>query len=263
MSDVLHIAALPIDIKYGDVEANLGLMEKMIEAVPKDTDLVVLPELFTTSFIADAELLQKVAESMDGPTMKVVKAMAASHGIAICGSFIVIENDEIFNRAFFVEPSGKTTLYDKRHLFCLSPEAQLFRAGNRPIPVVEYKGWKIAMMVCYDLRFPVWSRNLGHAYDLLLIPANWPHAREYAWSHLLIARAIENQAVVVGCNRSGRDDFGEYDNLTFIFDALGMPIGTVGEEYGIVYASPSLEAIQKSRRRLPVCTSADDFDIRL
>jgi len=261
MSDILRIAALALDIKFADVDENIVRVERLMEEIPISPDVVVLPELFTTSFVSDADLLARVAEPSDGPVMLAVKRLSHKYDAAICGSFIAIDDGHIFNRAFFVEPSGKTTFYDKRHLFCLSPEAKIFSAGQSPLPVVDFRGWKIAMMVCYDLRFPVWSRNRGLAYDLLLVPANWPHAREYAWTHLLIARAIENQAIVVGCNRSGSDDYGSYDGLTYIYDAFGRPIGRELAGTSIVIAEPSLESVAKLRRRLPVCSSADRFDI--
>lgn len=263
MSDILNIAALSLDILQGEPEENLRRTERLMKELPLSPDLVVLPELFTTGFIQDAGELSRVAESIDGSTMKTVAQLARQYDTAICGSFAAKESGKIYNRAFFVKPVGDAVFYDKRHLFCLSSEAQLFGQGRSPMPIVDYRGWRIAMMICYDLRFPVWSRNCGNAYDMLVVPANWPHARGYAWTHLLIARAIENQAVVVGANRSGSDDYGCYDNLSFIYDALGESIGAELPDIPVTLASPSLEAVAKVRRRMPAHRSADHFSIEL
>ncbi|MBJ2187679.1 MAG: nitrilase family protein [Muribaculaceae bacterium] len=261
MSDVLKLAVIALDIELADPEENLSRVENLMREIPTSPDVVVLPELFTTGFIQDETLLAQVAERVDGTAMQALKRLSRQYDTAICGSMAVEDGGKLFNRAFFIEPDGKSTFYDKRHLFCLSSEATMFAQGRRPMPVVTFRGWRIALMVCYDLRFPVWSRNGKTPYDMLLVPSNWPNAREYAWTHLLIARAIENQAVVVGANRSGSDDYGTYDHLTFVYDAMGQPIGHPLDDCPIVLAAPSLENIAKIRRRLPVAASADSFTI--
>lgn len=261
MADTLKIAAIALDIVWGNPEENLREVERCMSLLEKDTDVVVVPELFTTGFIQDEDVLRELSEPADGPTMRRVAEWAAEHGWAVCGSYSALEDGKIFNRAFFVEPDGRATFYDKRHLFSLSAESRVYSPGTELIPIVGYRGWNIAMMVCYDLRFPVWSRNRRHAYDLMLIPANWPHARGYAWEHLLIARAIENQAPYVGCDRSGHDDYGTYDDLAMILDALGRPVHQKLDGEQIITATLSLEETRKARRRLPTIDAADDFTL--
>ena len=259
MSDTLNIAAIALDIAWGEPSRNIEAVDRWLHSVPAGTDLVVLPELFTTGFIQDETLLGELSEASDGTTMQAVRQWARQYGWAMAGSFSAKEDGKVYNRAFFVTPEGDTTFYDKRHLFAPSAEAQIYTAGQELIPVVEFRGWKIAMMICYDLRFPVWARNRGHRYDCMLVPANWPTARGYAWTHLIIARAIENQAVYVGCDRGGHDDYGEYDGLAMIVDANGMPMGHVVEGTPIICATASLSAIARARRKLPTIMSADDF----
>lgn len=260
MADTIKVAAIALDIVWANPPKNIKAVEKHLQKIPADTDLVVLPELFTTGFIQDVDLLHSLSEKAEGPTLTKLKEWAAQGNYAIAGSYSAQEDGKVFNRGFFITPEGETTFYDKRHLFKPSAENELYAAGRKWLQVVNFRGWKIALMICYDLRFPVWARNAGHAYDMMLVPANWPTARGYAWSHLLIARAIENQAVYVGCDRGGQDDYGLYDGLSMIVDAMGQPIGeSIGDS--IMVATPSLESVQKSRRKLPTIDSADDFNL--
>lgn len=261
--DLLKIAAIPLDIRQGEPAHNLAEAGRIIRSLEADTDLAVLPELFTTAFVADPDRLVEAAEEADGPTVKAIRDLAAETGVAIAGSYLCVSGGVYLNRGFIVTPAGDAAFYDKRHLFCLSPEARLYRRGAEEMPVVSVNGWNIAIAVCYDLRFPAWCRNRGQRYDALLVPANWPQAREYAWRHLLIARAIENQAVVVGADRTGTDDYGVYDGLTEIYDPMGQPVGRVSGPDGVVYASESLARLRKLRRSLPFGMDADDFSITL
>lgn len=255
----LKIVALPLDIVWADVDENLYSVEKILPEVDKDTDILVLPELFSTGFIATRDSLYQLAENFaDSKTLKKLRLWAAKFNFAICGSLLVKKGDEFFNRGFFIEPSGEETFYDKKHLFGQSTEASNFTAGKMPVPVVRFRGWNVAMAICYDLRFPVWLRNVDNRYDVMLLPANWPVKRDYAWKQLLIARAIENQSFVVGANRSGKDDGGEYDGLTYIFDYLGRPIGEVRDR-GLVYAVCDHEKLNAFRDNFPVYKDADKF----
>lgn len=256
----LKVAICSIDIAWCDVDENLFTVTKAVESLDDDTDLVVLPELFSTGYIDKSESLFEMAEYWeDSTTLRTLKELSKRRRMALCGSLMIKATEgRVLNRGVLVEPSGEVTFYDKHHLFSLSHEASLFEAGTLPIPVVRYRGWNIAMAVCYDLRFPTWLRNHGAKYDVLIIPANWPQARAYAWQHLLMGRAIENQAYVIGANRSGHDDYGEYDGLSFIYDCLGRSIGTSSPDSPkIVTATLSHDAMVKLRKHFPVLNDAD------
>jgi len=263
MNTNLRIAAIPVDIIWSDKQANLISVERSLASLPAGTDIAVLPELFSTGFANDPTLMADLAETNSGPTMQAVLSLARRYNVAIAGTFVAKSGHKIYNRGFFVEPSGDETFYDKRHLFCVSAEAKIFAQGTDRIPVVRFRGWNVAMIICYDLRFPAWCRNRDMAYDVLLVPANWASARSYAWEHLLIARAIENQAVVVGANRAGSDDYGDYDRLSFIFDAAGRQISYPLEGSNTVFAQVSLDDLARDRRRLPVSQDADDYTLQL
>lgn len=259
-STPLRIAILPLDIQQGDKEANLKAVEAAFLNLPDRTDVVVLPELFSTGYTDDADRLNDLAERNTGSTIDRLKALAAKYSTSIAGSFLASTPPHIYNRAFFIEPSGEETFYDKRHLFSLGNESSVFTAGYDDVPVVRFRGWNIAMIICYDLRFPVWCRNRHNAYDLLLVPANWPDARAFAWKHLLIARAIENQCYVAGADRSGSDRFGTYDGLSAIFDYRGVEI-TNNDCAPFVTAQLSKAQLDEFRNKFPVGNDADNFEI--
>ena len=256
----LTIAALPLDIVPGDVAVNLESVEGAFASLPEGTDVVVLPELFTTGFIADADVMSRLAEPLSGDTLQRIRTLAARYNVAIAGSYLARTASKVFNRAFFIEPSGEDAYYDKPHLFSISAEASILSAGNPLPPVIRFRGWNISMVICYDIRFPVWCRNVDQRYDILLVPANWPQARGYAWKHLLIARAIENQAAVVGANRSGSDEFGSYDGETYIYDQQGQPVATQHGQW--VTATISRDALRQYRLRFPVQADADSFSLQ-
>lgn len=255
----LRVAALPMPIVWADKETNISFVERALTQLPPGTDIVVLPELFSTGYADDFELIADLAERNTGPTVDIIKKWAARYGVAIAGSFIASTPPYLYNRGFFIEPSGEETYYDKRHLFSMGNEGKIFRAGDAPMKIVRFRGWNIALIICYDLRFPVWSRSRNNNYDLLLVTASWPKSRGYAFEHLLIARAIENQCAVVGCDRGGSDLFGEYDGLTQIYDSRGIPVGVGASPF--VVADLSLAKIQSYREAFPVYKDADDFRI--
>ena len=259
----LKIAAIPLNIVWGDKEENMQATELAMSQLAPGTDIAVLPELFSTGFMHESDSLERMAEPMTGPTMTRILALARKYNCAIAGSMLCAVGGVYTNRAFFAEPSGELTHYDKRHLFSLSPETKIYSAGDRPSPIIRFRGWNIALIICYDLRFPVWCRNIRQQYDIMLVPANWPQARGYAWRHILIARAIENQAYVVGTNRSGTDDYGVYDDLTFIIDPMGEPVGRARGKSGIIYADISKTILDKVRTRLPFGADADTFSIQM
>lgn len=267
MNSSIKIAALPLDIAWCDCEENLLAVADKLPKLRPDTDILVLPELFSTGFVQDETLLKTIAPASAQMTLPAVRLWSRHFNMAVAGSFLTTIGSKIVNRGFFVEPSGEETFYDKRHLFCLSAESKVFTPGTGLPPVVRFRGWNISLVVCYDLRFPVWCRNKGQKYDILLVPANWAAARGYAWRQLLIARAIENQALVVGANRSGHDDYGDYNGITYVFDPFGKELASSGAPGaapdGFLYAEYTRESLEKVRSYLPVRQDADDFDIIL
>lgn len=262
----LKIAAVALDMAWADRAENLFMASRACDAVDRDTDIVVFPELFTTSFVPDARDMHALAEEeRASQTLATMRHLAASHNFAVCGSSLVREGDAIYNRCYFVEPSGEVTHYDKRHLFSLSAEHTHCSPGkDAEIPVIRYRGFNIALAVCYDLRFPAWLRNRHNRYDVLLVPANWPTKRHHAWYHLLMARAIENQAYVVGANRAGRDDYGTYENENVIFDFKGQPIAlpegkSDARSFEICTGVCDRDALADYRKIFPVIDDADEF----
>lgn len=262
MNSKLRVAALPLAIEWADKDANIAAVEKALEKLPAGTDVIVLPELFSTGYSDDPDVLAALAERNTGATVDKIKEWAARTGAAVAGSYLASTHPKIYNRGFFIEPSGEETFYDKRHLFSLSKEAQLFAPGDERPRIVRFRGWNISLIVCYDLRFPVWCRCRQGEYDLLLVTANWPKARGYAWEHLLIARAIENQCCVVGANRGGSDVYGDYAGMTYIFDGRGMAVGVQPVDCPFIVADLDGERQESYRRNFPVLNDADDFLIK-
>lgn len=260
----LNVAALPLDIIPGDIEANLSAATSAIAKLPVDTDLILLPELFNTGFRRSREFLERSAESVHGKTIDELATLASRRNAAIAGSFLCrTDSGAIANRGFILTPEGEPTFYDKHHLFSMGGEGKFIAAGANEAPVVEFRSWRIKLIICYDLRFPVWDRSTHtNPYDILLVPANWASSRSYAWTHLLIARAIENQAYAVGCNRSGADEYGTYPvSETHIFDIMGKPIGSLSAEIPAVTATFNADALATARRQFNVSADADRFTI--
>jgi len=225
MENELNIALIQEELEWENPAANRARFTELFKTL-KNVDVAVLPEMFTTGFSMTCAHL---AEEMDGPTVRWMKEQSALLGGAICGSVLIETDSGLFNRLLWVTPDGKVEYYDKRHLFTLANEQDYFQSGDERL-IVDYKGWKICPMICYDLRFPVWSRNgwdavAGADYDLLIYVANWPSKRADAWRKLLVARAIENQSYVVGVNRIGHDGKGfEYTGDSRLFDAMGKEL---------------------------------------
>lgn len=227
MEENLTTAVLQADLKWENAEANRAQFQGKIRGLSAGVDLIVLPEMFTTGFSMNASIL---AEPPKGPSFKWMQQMAAEKDAAVTGSLIVSEDGYFFNRLYFVFPDGSSEKYDKRHTFTLAREHETYQAGEERL-IVTFKGWRICPLVCYDLRFPVWSRNTED-YDLLIFVANWPAVRVFAWDVLLKARAIENLCYCIGVNRVGRDGNDHpYTGHTAVYDSLGKAmIGTVNEE---------------------------------
>ena len=259
-ADRLKIALLPYDIAWADIAENLMNVSHLLDRVDRDTDIVVLPEMFSTGFITEPTLLCSIDAATTRHTIETIHHWAAKHRMAISGTIVAAARLSYYNRAFFIEPSGDETYYDKRHLFSVGGEARTFTPGQHHCPIIRYRGANIMMSVCYDVRFPVWNRNTDYKYDILLIPANWPDARIFAWRQLLIARAIENQAYVMGCNRTGRDDFGTYsDGHTFALNDWGDNINQPCPKTGIIYATVELDKLRRHREKFPIYRDADTF----
>lgn len=264
MENTLHVCLLPVQINWGEKSANLEMLQSSLSGVHPATDMVILPEMFSTGFITDKEkdYIASLAEDNEGETISLLKRLAEEHNFAIAGSFIASDSEErLYNRAFFVEPCGDVVFADKKHLFTMAREDDIFTAGSERLSV-RYRGWNIAMIVCYDVRFPVWCRNVDNGYDLLIAVANWPVARVDAWDQLLRARAIENEAYVCGVNCRGTDFRGnEYDGLSRAYDFKGKEKVTVDPKNGFIYTSLSLEKLNKFREKFPAWRDADKFTL--
>lgn len=254
MSNQLHIALVQSDLFWNDPLANKNHFDALLTSV-QGADVIVLPEMFTTAFCMEGS-----AESMDGASVQWMFQKAKSLDAAVCGSLIVQEDNQQYNRFVWVTPNGEIECYDKRHLFSLMGEGEQFAMGVER-KLIHYKGWKICPQICYDLRFPVFSRNdLG--YDVLLYVANWPDRRIVAWDKLLQARAIENQSYVVGVNRVGED----VNNISFpghsaVYDAFGETLAFLGKEETVEFVTLDKEALIETRERLPFLKNRDEFTL--
>jgi predicted amidohydrolase len=255
----LNVTIVQADLQWHDSDKNRQQFGSMIEKIEEPTDLVVLPEMFTTGFSMDAPAL---AESMDGETVGWLKEVARHNKTAICGSVIISEGGDYYNRFICADPDGLLVTYDKRHLFRLADEHNHYTQGNA-IQTFELKGFRICPMICYDLRFPAWSRN-RNSYDLLLYVANWPSRRHNAWATLLRARAIENLSYVTGVNRVGRDGNDlPYIGGSAIIDYLGNDLADLGERKGTATATLDLEELQSFRDRFAFHKDADEFTLEI
>ncbi len=248
---------------WGDVKANIEQLHRHLLNVPEDTDLVVLPELFSTGFMTgDKEAASTVAERISGDTITLLHRLAAERHIAFAGSFLASTASRLYNRAFFIEPNGDDVFYDKHHLFNPGGENEVFTAGTTTAPIIRYRGINFKLIVCYDLRFPVFCRNNKCEYDVLLVVANWPLARIHAWRTLLTARAIENQCYVCGVNRCGTtpDGLDHGEGTSVVLDYRGK---VIGERMGspVITADLSPASLQAFRDKFPAWRDADSFTI--
>jgi len=254
-SDTLQITLVQSDIIWENNAANRLVYDQLLDGVT--SDLVILPEMFTTGFTMNPT---SVAESMDGPTLQWMTEKARQNNFVIAGSLVIAENNRYFNRLVWVQPNGHIYFYDKRHLFILGGEEVVYTAGSKKI-MPELKGWRILPLVCYDLRFPVWSRQTPQQpYDLLIYVANWPQVRNYPWQQLLRARAIENLAYVAGVNRIGTDGSGIYHSgNSALINFKGEEIQTLPESVAVYTHSISLADLHQFRQQFPAYMDADEF----
>lgn len=255
MDDILRVSILQTELVWENPKANREYFSKKISQLP-ETDVIVLPEMFPTGFSMNAKNL---AEKPQGETLEWMLETAKQKNAAITGSVIVSENKKFYNRLFFVFPDGNYEIYDKKHLFSYADEHKTYSEGNKKI-VITYRGWKICPLICYDLRFPVWSRN-KEEYDVLLYVANWPKVRVQAWDILLKARAVENICYVAGVNRVGIDGNKiEYSGHSAIYDMLGNPLTTENFEKEFEETiSLSRPKLLQTREKLAFLNDRDDF----
>ncbi len=258
MSNSLTVALIQTHLIWENPEENRRILNDKINAIETGVDLIILPEMFTSGFTMNAT---EIAETMDGKTISWLKTKAEEKHVAIIGSLIISENDKFYNRLVCVEPSGHIIPYDKRHTFTLAGEHKVYTAGTEKV-IFNYKGWTICPLVCYDLRFPVWARNVED-YDLLLYVANWPKVRISAWDALLKARAIENMAYCIGVNRVGLDGNNyEYSGHSGAYDVLGHRMDAIEENKEVTEIVVLEKAqIKKYRAKLNFLTDKDDFNL--
>lgn len=253
--NTIKIAAAQSDIFWEDVPQNLAGAREMI--LSSDADVVILPEMFATGFSMDS---RKIAQKPSGEIVTSMTAIAREAGRAVVFSAAIEEDGKIYNRLYFITPEGECSTYNKRHLFRMAGENENYSAGDERL-IVEYKGFRICLMVCYDLRFPVFSRN-SNCYDVLVYIASWPSARSYAWNTLLRARAIENQCYTVGVNRVGNDPKNVYSGSSVILDFMGQPIVEAKDsEVDVVSAELSMEKLTEYKKNFAAYLDADKFEI--
>jgi len=256
----LRISLVQADIFWEDKDRNIAQYGNLLQKLSGKSDVAVLPEMFSTGFSMQAPQL---AETNEGTTIQAIRSWAREYNLAVCGSFLAKDDSgQIFNRAFFIDPEGNQEFYDKRHLFRMGLEQQHFTAGDRQI-IVPYQGWNFRLIVCYDLRFPVWVRNQKNEYDVLICTANWPTARAYVWQNLLVARALENQCYVCGVNRIGMDGHAiDHQGDSTLIDFKGYPmLETSCNEESIVTGILQKDLLDTFRERFPAWMDADRFEI--
>ena len=259
----LTITLIQADLRWEDKEANLKMLEEKINRIKGSTQVVVLPEMFSTGFSMKPEQL---AETMEDSTVQWMKKIAADKKIILTGSIIIKEAGNYYNRLLWMLPNGQFGQYDKRHLFAFAGEDQHYTGGTQRL-IASVNGWKINLLVCYDLRFPAWARqqfdrNQDFEYDVLVYVANWPERRSIAWKTLLQARAIENQCYVIGVNRVGKDGNDIYHSGdSMVIDPLGEVLYHKAREEDVFTITLYKEQLQQVREKFPFWKDADSFEI--
>ena len=259
----LAITIIQSNLFWEEKPANLQMLEKKISDIEEKTEIVVLPEMFSTGFSMQPELF---AETMNGETVQWMERVSKENSIILTGSVIIEDNGDYFNRLIWMLPNGQYGQYDKRHLFAYGEEDKHYSPGNKRL-IASVKGWKINLQVCYDLRFPVWARQQPKEneteYDVLIYVANWPERRSHAWKTLLCARAIENQCYVVGVNRVGSDGNNIYHSgNSLIIDPLGQVLYHMADEEDVFTITLQKERLEEVREKFPFWRDADSFNIQ-
>jgi predicted amidohydrolase len=261
----LSFTLVQTELHWEDKDANLQMLEQKINAIKQPTHVVVLPEMFSTGFSMKPEQL---AETMDGPTLQWMKNVAATKKVILTGSVIIEENGNYYNRLVWMLPNGQYGYYDKRHLFAYGEEDKHYASGSKRL-IASVNGWKVNLMVCYDLRFPVWARqqfdeDRNFEYDVLIYVANWPERRNTAWKSLLRARAIENQCYVIGVNRVGNDGSDIYHSGdSTVIDPLGEILYEKAHDEDIFTIQLNKDQLHSIRKKFQFWRDADDFEILL
>ena len=254
----MKIALLQSSLIWENPKANRNHFEEKINALAEKVDLIVLPEMFSTGFTMNPEA---VFETMEGETIQWMQSLAKAKNSAITGSLVIKENENFHNRLLFVFPSGEMQIYDKRHLFTLAGEDKVYTSGNQKL-IVEYLGWKICPLICYDLRFPVFARNVEN-YDVLIYVANWPKSRIQAWDILLKARSVENLCYTIGVNRVGVDNNNlEYDGHSQMVDFLGNYVLEPQETEGVFIVELNKQKLVETRKKLGFLNDRDSFELK-
>ncbi|WP_431125034.1 amidohydrolase [Flagellimonas flava] len=257
MSEKLKVALVQTPLHWENPEANRTMLSHKIETIQDNLDLIVLPEMFTSGFTMSP---QNIDTSEGAKTISWMQDLAKKSNAAIVGSVVFQENNQNYNRLIFTHPDGHVDTYDKKHTFTLAGEDKVYTAGTERL-VIDFKGFRICPLICYDLRFPVWARNT-QAYDVLIYVANWPKPRIGAWDALLKARAIENMSYCIGVNRIGVDDLGyEYSGHSGVYDVLGNSLA-FSEKEEILYAELEREHITTYRNKLKFLEDRDDFSLK-
>lgn len=256
IKEQLIISVFQYNIIWENSLANIRLISNWLYRSEIKPDIIVLPEMFTTGFTMN---VSQQAENIEGKSILLLQNLATENDVAICGSIIICDEQKYYNRFIFIEPSGKKYFYNKKHLFKMGDEDKFFERGNNKL-VFEYKGWRICPMICYDLRFPVWARNRNE-YDILIYCANWPANRKNVWDILLKARAIENQAYVIGANRVGTDDNHiSYSGNSQLIDPLGNILASTEDYFEeSIQAKLSYSELISLRESFNVLGDADKF----
>ena len=256
----LKVTLIQSELVWEDIDSNLSEFDTRITAVKEDTHLIILPEMFSTGFSMNAANL---AQDMDGSAVRWIQKKSKDINADIVGSIIINDKGKFYNRLVWAKPQGALLTYDKRHLFRMAGEEKIYSAGSKNI-TVELNGWKIRPFICYDLRFPAWTRNMKNQYDAAVFIANWPEKRAEHWKALLQARAIENQCFVVGVNRVGTDGNGlAYSGDSSIIDPWGAVIFQKSSHPCTVTAQLSYDLLKRSREDFPVWMDADHDALRL
>jgi predicted amidohydrolase len=256
MNQILNVSLIQTNLVWENPKANFRNFEEKINTLTDHPDLIILPEMFNSGFS------MQFSEKNPSESLEWMAKLSKQKQSAMYGSIAISEGKSCFNRGCFVKPNGEQTFYDKKHLFKYGKEHETYTPGSEPI-TVAYKNWNIRPLICYDLRFPVWSRNTAPYYDLLIYVASWPMARIEAWKTLLKARAIENQCYVVGVNRLGQDGNGlSYNGQSLVIDYAGEILSDPKEDNGMFSTTLSLENLQTFRAKFPFLADADPFTLR-